>query len=130
MKIPGMRLLTTNYEILGGPATAIVISATNRFREANPKVYRAFLEALREAIDTVNKDKRAAAKLYVEVMKDTRNSVDDILAIMSDKDYAYTLQPQKVFATAQFMAKVGSIKQAPQSIGDLFFPEISDLKGD
>lgn len=130
MKIPGMRLLTTNYEILGGPATAIVISATNRFREANPKVYRAFLEGLREAIDAVNKDKRAAAKLYVEVMKDTRNSVDDILAIMSDKDYAYTLQPQKVFATAQFMAKVGSIKQAPQSIGDLFFPEINDLKGD
>ncbi len=43
--------------------------------------------------------------------------------VISDKDYAFTLEPHKVFATAQFMAKIGSIKQAPASIGDLFFPE-------
>ena len=61
---------------------------------------------------------------------DTKNSVDDIVAMISDKDYAFTLQPQKVFATAQFMAKIGSIKQAPASIGDLFFPEVGALKGD
>jgi hypothetical protein len=50
--------------------------------------------------------------------------------MISDKDYAYTLQPQKVFATAQFMAKIGSIKKAPASISDLFFGDIPGLKGD
>jgi hypothetical protein len=50
--------------------------------------------------------------------------------VISDKDYAYTLQPQKVFATAQFMAKIGSIKKAPASINDLFFGDIPGLKGD
>jgi hypothetical protein len=29
-----------------------------------------------------------------------------------------------------FMAKIGSIKQAPTSIDDLFFPGIAHLKGD
>lgn len=129
-KLPGVRLITTNYEILGGPATAIVVTATARFREANPRAYKAFLDAEREAIDSINKDKRAAAALYLEVARDTKNSVDDILRIISDKDYAYTLQPQKVVATAAFMAQVGSIKQAPASVADLFFPEIAAVGGD
>jgi NitT/TauT family transport system substrate-binding protein len=130
MKLPGTRLITTNYEILGGPATAVLVSASSRFRDANPKVYKAFYDSLSEAIDIINKDKRAAAQLYLEVANDKRNSVDDILQMIGDKDYAYTLKPQKVFKTAEFMAKVGTIKQAPKNVEDLFFPEIAGLKGD
>ena len=46
MKIPGMRTLTTSYEILGGPATAVVIATSTKYRDANPRTYRAFLSAL------------------------------------------------------------------------------------
>lgn len=130
MKLSGMHLVTTNYEILGGPATAVVLTAGTKFREANPKAYQAFYAGLKDAIEIINKDKRAAAQTYLEVAHDTKNSVDDILQIINDKDYTYTLQPQKVFKTAAFMAKVGSIKQAPKSVEDLFFPEVADLKGD
>jgi NitT/TauT family transport system substrate-binding protein len=130
MKLPSMKLITTNYEVLGGPATAVVITATGKFREANPQAYKAFYDGLSQAIDIINKDKRAAAQLYLDVAKDTKNSVDDILGMIGDKDYAYTLKPQKVLATAAFMAKVGSIKQAPTSVGDLFFPEAAGLGGD
>ena len=130
IKAPGAHLITTSYDILGGPATALVITTSSKFREANPKVYRAFIDAEKEAIDTINKDKRAAAKFYLEAANDTKNTVDDINAMISDRNYAFTLQPQKVFATAQFMAKIGSIKQAPATIDDLFFGDIPELKGD
>jgi NitT/TauT family transport system substrate-binding protein len=130
MKIPGMRTLTTSYEILGGPATAIVIATSTRYRDANPKTYKAFFDALKEAIDTINKDKRAAAKVYLEQAKDTKNSVDDILAMISAPDYAYTLTPQKVYKTAEFMNKIGSVKSKPASWKDLFFPEVHGLQGD
>jgi NitT/TauT family transport system substrate-binding protein len=130
MKIPGMRTLTTSYEILGGPATAVVIATSTRYREANPRTYRAFLDALREAIDTINKDKRAAAKVYLEQAKDTKNSVDDIVAMINAPDYAFTLTPQKVYKTAEFMNKIGAIKSKPTSWKDLFFPEIHGLQGD
>jgi NitT/TauT family transport system substrate-binding protein len=123
IKVPGAHLITTSYEILGGPATALVLTASAKFRDANPKAYKAVFDALSEAIDTVNKDKRAAAKLYLEVAHDTKSSLDEVVASISDKDYAFTLEPHKVFATAQFMAKIGSIKRAPTSINDLFFPE-------
>lgn len=130
IKLPGAHLVTTNYEILGGPATAVVVTASGKFREASPKAYKAFLDALSEAIDIINKDKRAAAQLYLEAAHDKKNTVDGIYAIISHKDYAYTLKPQKVLKTAQFMAKIGSIKKTPASIDDLFFSDISGLKGD
>jgi len=130
MKIPGMRTLTTSYEILGGPATAVVIATSTKYRDANPGTYRAFLAALKEAIDTINKDKRAAAKVYLEQAKDTKNSVDDIFAMINAPDYAFTLTPQKVYKTAEFMNKIGSIKSKPASWKDLFFPEIHGLQGD
>jgi len=130
MKAPGARLVTTNYEILGGPATAVLITASAKFREANPNAFKAFYGALSEAIGTINKDKRAAAKLYLQVANDTKNSVDDIVAIINDKDYAYTLKPEKVLKTAQFMAKIGSIKRTPAGIADLFFPENAAHGGD
>ena len=130
MKIPGMRTLTTSYEILGGPATAIVIATSTKYRDANPRTYNAFLEALKEAIDSINKDKRAAAKVYLEQAKDTKNSVDDIFVMINAPDYAFTLTPQKVYKTAEFMNKIGSIKSKPASWKELFFPEIHGLQGD
>jgi NitT/TauT family transport system substrate-binding protein len=130
IKVPGIRTLTTNYEILGGPATALVIAASTRYREANPKSYKAFYDALKEAIDTINKDKRAAAKVYLEQAKDTKNTVDDIYEMINASDYAYTVVPQKVGKTADFMFKIGSIKTRPGSWKDLFFPEVQNLPGD
>ena len=129
IKLPGAHLITTSYEILGGPATALVLTTSTRFREENPKAYKATFEALSEAIDIVNRDKHAAAELYREVAHDTKTTADEIVVMISDRNYAFTLVPQKVFATAQFMAKIGSIKNAPKAVGDLFFPESSG-KGD
>ena len=87
-------------------------------------------DRLREAIAIINSDKRAAATLYLAAAQDKKNSVDDILRIISDKDYNYTLKPEKVFRTAQFMAEIGSIKQPPTALADLFFPENGKLGGD
>jgi len=130
IKLPGAHLITTNYEILGGPATAVVIAASSRYRDAKPKSYKAFFDALKEAIETINKDKRAAARIYLEQAKDTRNSADDIHAMISARDYAFTLQPQKVYKTAEFMHKIGTVKRNPGSWRELFFPEVHGLQGD
>lgn len=129
MKIPGVHTLTTSYEILGGRATALVIVATSKFRDANPKAYKAFLGALKEAIDAINKDKKAAAARYLEWANDRKSTLEDVTAAISNPDYAFTLVPEKVFKTAQFMGKIGSIKDVPARWQDLFFPEIHNLPG-
>ena len=129
MKIPGVRTLTTSYEILGGRTTALLIVATSKFRDANPKTYNAFLAALKEAIDAINRDKKAAAQRYLEWANDRKSTVEEVYAAISNPDYAYTLVPEKVFKTAEFMAKIGSIKDKPGKWQDLFFKEIHNLPG-
>jgi NitT/TauT family transport system substrate-binding protein len=130
MKIPGVHLVTTNYEILGGPATALILTASARFRDANPAVYRAVYDGLAEAIDAVNADKEAAARLYLEMSGDRKTTVAEIMEVITDKDYAYSLRPLKVLKTAQWMAKFGSVKETPAKVEDLFFSEAAGLGGD
>jgi NitT/TauT family transport system substrate-binding protein len=130
MKLPGARLLTTSYDILGGRASALVVIASSKFHDANPKVYKAFLAAEKEAIETVNADKKKAAQAYLDIAQDKKSTLEEIYTVINDKDYAYTLSPEKVFKTAVFMGKVGTIKDPPAKWQDLFFPDIHDLPGD
>src|SRR3954467_501250 len=130
MKIPGARVLTTSYEILGGRASALVVVTTSKFHDANPKLYKAFLAAEKEAIDAINKDKRKAAQDYLDIAQDRKSTLDEIFNVINDKDYAFTLLPEKVFKTAVFMGKVGTVKDPPAKWQDLFFPDIHDLPGD
>jgi len=130
MKIPGARVLTTSYDILGGRASALVIITTTKFHNDNPKLYKAFLDAEKEAIDAINKDKRKAAQDYLAIANDRKSSLDEIFNVINDKDYAFTLSPEKVFKTAVFMAKVGSVKEPPADIWDMFFPDIKGIPGD
>ncbi len=130
IKLPNAHVVTTNYEILGGPATALTLVASTRFRDANPKAFRAFYDGLAEAIDIINRDKPAAARLYIAMSGDKFTTEQALTDMISDKDYAFTLRPAKVMATAQFMAKVGSIKTTPTKLEDMFFPEAAALGGD
>ena len=101
---------------------------STKFREANPKTYNAFYDALNEAIDAINRDKRAAAKVTSSRRK-TRRTRSTTLRDDQCPDYAYTLTPQKVGKTADFMYKIGSIKNKPASWKDMFFPEVHNLPG-
>src|SRR6185437_1664777 len=57
--------LLNSYDVLGGPATFNVVWALNSFREANPKVYGAFLAALEDAIALITKDPHRASEIYI-----------------------------------------------------------------
>src|SRR5436190_1956945 len=97
MKLPGARVLTSSYDILGGRAAALVVITTTKFHDANPKLYNAFLAAEKEAIETINKDKKKAAQDYLEIAQDKKSTLEEIFAVINDKDYVYTLSPEKVF---------------------------------
>ncbi|HYG42662.1 MAG TPA: ABC transporter substrate-binding protein, partial [Bordetella sp.] len=48
-------------------------------------------------------------------------SVDDMVRILDDPAIKYTTTPEHVMKYAQFMNEIGSLKNRPASIGDLFF---------
>ena len=125
---PQIKTVLNSYDVMGGPNTFLVVWATNKFREENPKTYRAVLDAMKEATDSINADKKRAAEIYVKE-GGGKESAEKLLKIMDDPQIHYTMAPERILPFAQFMHQVGTIKNKPESWKDLFFPEVHHLPG-
>jgi NitT/TauT family transport system substrate-binding protein len=117
-----------SYEIMGGPNTFLMVWATKKFRDENPKTYQAVLAALKEATDSINANKRRAAEIYSQE-GGGKESVDKLLKIMEDPQIRFTVAPEGILPFAQFMHDVERIRNRPNSWKDLFFPDIHNLQG-
>jgi len=125
---PKIHTVTNSAEILGGPATLIMAYATERFHAANPKAYRVFLAALKDAEAFINADKARAAEIYVQTSK-VKVSPDLVMKVLDDPNNLFTVTPQGIMPYANFMHRIGLIQHQPQDWRDLFFPEIHHLEG-
>jgi len=128
LKMPGVRVVLNSFEAVGGPHNSTLNIATRAFHDANPKTFGALLGATREAIAFINKDRRAAAGIYVKIAKG-KDTVDGILELLNDPRNVFTPSPQASFAFAEFMHKVGTIKVRPASWKDMWFSNIHDNPG-
>jgi NitT/TauT family transport system substrate-binding protein len=124
----GARVVLNSYDIMGGPNTFLMVWSTAKFRNENPLSYKSMVDALREATELINANKRKAAEQYV-AEGGGKESVDSILAIMNDPQVRYTLAPERLLPYAQFMHQVGTLKTRPASWKDMFFPEVHELAG-
>ena len=118
----------SSYDVVGGPHTFNLIWTTRKFRDENPKTYKAFVAGLAEAMEKINADKKKYAQVYVRF---TKSKLDPafIEEMMTSPEIKYTLAPEGTMKFATFLHKVGRIKELPSSWKDMFFPEIHDLQG-
>jgi len=85
--------------------------------------------AFDEAMDYTNADLKRAAQIYIDVSKDKKSSVDELHAILTQPGFAFSKKPATVGAFADFMHRVGLIKNKPASWKDMFFPEAHEGGG-
>jgi len=128
LRDPRIHKVLSSFDVLGGPATGVVAYTTGTFRDKNPKTYRAFFDALGEAIRLVNSDHRLVAELYVRNQQ-TKETVDSVVDILGQPESVFTLTPQNTVKYAEFMHRAGVISEMPGSWKDLFFPEVHALPG-
>jgi NitT/TauT family transport system substrate-binding protein len=102
---------------------------TSKFRDQNPGIYAVFLAALVEATDFINRDRQAAAEIYLQMTGEKSTSVEDLAKMLADPQLRYTLTPENVVKFAFFKARTGNIKAKPDSWKDLFFADIHALPG-
>jgi sulfonate transport system substrate-binding protein len=120
-KDPAVRTIMTTTDVMGGATTFTMISTTAKFRNQNPKVYAAFVAALKEAMDMIRADRRNAAEVLLESMGGKGWSVAELVGMLEEPDTRYTTEPENVMTYAAFMHAIGSLKNRPASIDDLFF---------
>jgi len=122
MKNPNIRRILTSTDLFTEGLSFNVIASTAKFRNDNPKLYGAFLAALKESTDFINADKRRAAEIYLKVTKD-KTPVEDIMEVLADPAIQYTTKVGGINAFVSFMAKVGTLKNPPADWKDMFFSE-------
>ena len=124
-----VKRVLSSYEVLGGPSTFNVVWTTAKFREQNPRLYKAFLSALEESMTIINApDKKAVAQLWIDAEK-SKLPLEFVEKIIKDPENVFTTTPQNTMKYAEFMQRVGAIKEKAESWKDLFFPEIHDKSG-
>lgn len=124
---PNVHVVLNTYDLLG-PNSPTVLFATEKFREKNPKTYKAFVEALAEAADFAQRDKAAAADTYLRVT-DARIDRAALLKIIEDPQFEFSITPRNTYPLAEFLYRVGAIKNKPASWKDYFFQDEKPLQG-
>src|SRR5439155_15196735 len=79
LKDTGIHKVFDSYQAAGGPHTFNLVWASEKWVKTNPQLVKAVVEALREAIDVINKKPFEAAQLYVTTEK-SFSTPDEILA--------------------------------------------------
>jgi NitT/TauT family transport system substrate-binding protein len=121
-------IVLNSYDVLGGPSSATVLYATEKFRDRNPKTYRAFVDAMADAAKFVSADPQAAADIYIRV---NHASIDRALLVkvISNPQAQFKVAPQNTFGLAQFMYRIGAIRNEPKSWKDYFFDDPATAGG-
>ncbi len=127
-KLPGVHVIATSTEIMGGPVSNAVYFGTQKFHDANPGAVKIFLAAAREAETFIAEHPREAVEMFVSVTGE-KTPVDDLVAMIKQPDMFYNTTPVGTMATAQHMADIKVLKTRPQSWKDYFFPEAHALPG-
>jgi NitT/TauT family transport system substrate-binding protein len=129
LKQPGIRKVLTTEDVMGGPSTFSMVMAPTKFRRENPKAYQAFFRGFADAVSFINEKKPEAARIFIDLSKDKRSTVEEIVGLLNDPTIQFTQVPLKTMQYAEFMNQVGSIKVKPATWKDLFFPEVHDMPG-
>jgi NitT/TauT family transport system substrate-binding protein len=124
-----VRTILTSDDVMGGSTTFTMVSTTSKFREQNPKVYAAVMRAIEDANAMIAADRRSAAELLLASTNDKTFTVKEIVDVLSDPHVKFTTTPENVMKYADFMHRIGSIRNRPSSWKDLFFPEIHAAPG-
>jgi len=128
LKSPLVHSVLDSTEVLGGAATISNCWGKQSFVEANPIKVKAFIAAVDEASDFVNKEPQAAAELYLAVTKE-KIAVDELVGIIKQAGSVFSATPVRTMLWADYMHRIGLIKQKPASWKDFSFPVIHDRQG-
>lgn len=127
-KNPAAHVVLDSYDVLGGPGSATVLYATEKFRAENPRTYRAFVNALDDAAKWIRANPEGAADLF---LRSGQGDIDRelLLSIIRSPKVEFKLTPQNTLTLGQFMHRIGAIKNRPAAARDYFFDDAHNAAG-
>jgi NitT/TauT family transport system substrate-binding protein len=113
-------------EVFGGKASFLIMGATKRWIDANPKLPDVIVKAIDEAAGIIKNDPKRAAEIYLkreQVKGFDAAAIEEILKQYKDE---YGSSVQGVQQTADFMGRLGQLKNPPKSWKEIVTPSIAN----
>ncbi|PWC40379.1 ABC transporter substrate-binding protein [Azospirillum sp. TSO22-1] len=124
---PNVHRILSSRDVFG-TATLVLAYGTTKFYEENPKLAAAFVDAVRDGLALIERDKEEAARVYL-AEESNKLTHAEVVALLNNPDISYSLVPVNTGVIADFMHRVGSIKTKPASWKDYVFPLLHDEAG-
>lgn len=118
----------SSYDILGGKVTPSVLYALVKFRKENPKTFRAFFDALKEATAWIAAHPKEAAETFVRVEKSKLDPAF-VQGTLEEPQVEFTIAPLSSKKFADFLSRIGAIKHHPATWKDYVFEELQGENG-
>jgi NitT/TauT family transport system substrate-binding protein len=129
LRDPRVHTVLNSYDVVGARHTVAVVYNAEKWKTDNPLSFKAVAAALTEAMAWIAANKREAAALYVRAEKSSLTA-DDVFGYLEQEDKVlYTPTPSKMMAHLEFMHRLGSAKNLPESWKELFFESVHDRPG-
>jgi len=113
-------------DAFGGEFTFIFGVATNKFHDANPSAYAAFVAAFNEAISFINNNPQEAAKILAPV---NQLSEAETYKSLTWNGTNYCSTPFGIIGLAEFMKNSGYISKVPSNLSEIAFENVEAAIG-
>jgi NitT/TauT family transport system substrate-binding protein len=122
-------LVLSSDDVLAPGSTSVVVYASARFHDPNPKLYAATAQAFEDAIDWINAHPHEAAEIYL-AREPQKNGIAWIERMIRDpKTIQYSATPRGLQVHADFMHDIGTLKNKAESWKDLFWENMAQKDG-
>jgi len=118
---PGFRLVIDDEKAFGTRFSFNVGVATTKFHNQRPAHYRAFVNAIEESMDWINKNTKKAAELLAPEFKLTPEKT---YKYMTWPGMEYTTKALGLMGFANFMKEAGYIKKVPGHIKEIVWENV------
>jgi NitT/TauT family transport system substrate-binding protein len=125
---PRVHKVLDSYDVLGGPHTFNAVWASSKFANANPKIMKAFLDALEESVTRIKADPEKAAAIWVKA-ENSKLSPADAEKIIRDPQNEWTTTPKKILTYLDYMNRAGLVATKTSDWKDIFFNGIHGAPG-
>jgi NitT/TauT family transport system substrate-binding protein len=120
--------IASSEDAYGGRSTFLALGATKKWIDANPKMAEVMVKAITEASNIIKNEPQKAAEIYLKVEPSKTLDVAKTTAMLKSMPDDFGVSVYGVKTVADFMGRVGGLKNIPTSFKDVFLPVIAETK--
>jgi NitT/TauT family transport system substrate-binding protein len=125
LKSPKVHTILESADV-AGETSFLVLGATRRYIDANPKIPAIIAKALQEAADFIKSDPRRAAEIYLKYEPSKTLDVATVEAVLRQLQDNFGDSVHGVQAYADFMTMLGQLTHTPKSWKEIVAPAIAN----